>query len=114
MTTLCVLFTFHAMAAPSPRKIASGGNDAVNIVTAYYKVAQGDSMAWLPVSVKLKTTRIEDGDRFDVVGYKFPSDFAWMEMSYGSTATKVRGENSSKYQYSAFLLNGYTVYFNLC
>ena len=89
-------------------------------VTGYYKTVSGDTAKWNPISLKVKMqktfnqeTNEVNGETYEVVGYKFPFDYGWTDLYYGSSASKVQGNLSEKYSLSAYV-GVFTIYFNLC
>ena len=102
-----------ASSEPVNAKKSEQQNETVIEVTGYYKAASGDTTKWNPISLKVKMNKSVNGETYEVVAYKFPLDYGWMDLYYGCYASKVQGVLSETYALTTSV-GGYTAYFNLC
>jgi hypothetical protein len=114
---ILIIFSISICTATSAQFVAPKTSDhtyeTVIETIGYYKSVLGDTAKWNPISLKVKMIKSLNGEIYEIVGYKMPFDFGWMDTYYGCTASKVHGELSDKYSFSSYV-GGYTVYFNLC
>jgi hypothetical protein len=100
-----------ASAKPVNSKNMDQKNETVMEVTGYYKASLGDTAKWNPISLKVKSKKALSGETYEVVGYKLPLAFMWIDLYNACSVSKVLGDLSDQYAFSTHV-DGYTVYFN--